>query len=81
MRRSPLFYHLFFILLNLKMFKIMKNTFEIKISGSGTPDEIIKALQDIVDGIVEAKHSDNVDAALDGATWEDEILITEISST
>lgn len=58
----------------------MKNTFQIKISGSGTPNEIIKSLQDIIDGIVEAKHSDNVDAALDGAVWEDGILITEISA-
>lgn len=58
----------------------MKNTFNIKISGSGTPNEIIKSLQDIIDGIVEAKHSDNVDAALDGAEWEDATLVTEISS-
>lgn len=58
----------------------MRNTFNIKIDGRGTSTEIIKALQDIIDGITEAKHSDNEDAALDGAEWEDEILTTVISA-
>ena len=54
----------------------MKEEFEIKITGSGTRDEIIKSLKLIIEGL-EAETSDGV---LDGAEWEDSTLCTEINA-
>lgn len=54
--------------------------YKIKISGSGTAEELAKALRDIADGIEEAKRGEHETAALDGATWEDKTLCTEINA-
>lgn len=54
--------------------------YKIKISGSGTAEELAKALRDIADGIEEAKIGEHETAALDGATWEDKTLCTEINA-
>lgn len=55
-----------------KKYKIMEATYEISISGEGSRDEILLALLQICMNIQE----DNM--PLDGATWEDLILITNI---
>jgi hypothetical protein len=49
--------------------------FNIKITGSGTKEEILKSLLDLVKGIQESDTP-----ILDGAEWEDKILITEINA-
>jgi hypothetical protein len=49
--------------------------FNIKITGSGTKEEILKSLSDLFEGI---NQSDI--ATLDGAEWEDKTLITEINA-
>ena len=54
--------------------------FEIKITGNGTPAEIIKSLLGIIGGIQEAIDSNQETAILDGAEWEDETLMTEINA-
>lgn len=54
-------------------------TYNITIKGNGTPQEIKKSLQSIIDGIQEAEDGEHSTCAiLDGAEWEDEILMTEI---
>ncbi len=50
--------------------------FDIKISGSGTPEEIVEALE----GIVKDIRGRSTDNSLDGAEWEDATLMTEISA-
>ncbi len=49
--------------------------YNIKITGSGTRDEIISALQEIIKGM-----KDETVGVLDGAVWEDETLLTEIDA-
>lgn len=49
--------------------------FEIKITGSGTKQELEKALQQVVDNI-----KASTDEELDGSQWEDPTLMTEIDS-
>jgi len=53
--------------------------YTIKITGSGTPDEIINALKGVIESIEEAKGGIGEISALDGAEWEDKTLMTEIS--
>ena len=55
-------------------------TFKIKITGSGTPKEIIESLQKIIGNIKIAENKPNTTAVLDGAEWEDPTLMTEISA-
>ena len=50
--------------------------FEIKITGSGTPNEICKALADVISHIQQDKNK----GTLDGAEWEDSTLMTEINA-
>lgn len=52
--------------------------YNIKITGSGTADEIINALKGVIESIEEAKPEG--DAILDGAEWKDATLMTEISA-
>jgi hypothetical protein len=52
--------------------------YHIKITGSGTAEELLKALRDVVANIEEAKRGEHETAMLDGATWEDATLCTEI---
>lgn len=47
-------------------------TYEIKITGSGTKDEIIRALAAVVQDI---KNADQIDRV----RWEDKTLFTEIN--
>ena len=54
--------------------------YKIKITGSGTSKDIVKALKEIIEGIEEAQNSDHETAILDGAEWEDTTLMTEISA-
>jgi len=49
-------------------------TFEIKISGSGTKNQIELALRQIARNI-----QDEEEDSLSGAEWEDPFLITEIN--
>jgi len=57
-----------------------KLTYNIKITGNGTAQEIIKALHDVIGGIEEAIESEHPESAiLDGAEWESETLITKIN--
>ena len=56
-----------------------KQKFTIKISGSGTADEIKKALKNVIESIEETR-GDEQDAKLDGVEWEDDILMTSIDS-
>lgn len=51
-------------------------TFRINITGSGTADEIIKSLKEILEGIEHDKTPEN----LDGARWEDATLFTAINA-
>jgi len=57
----------------------MEHTFEIKITGSGTPEQLVEALGEVARSIasVGAEHGT---AILDGAEWEDAILVTEINA-
>lgn len=55
----------------------MNETYEIKITGNGTREEIISDLKNIIEGI-EAESSV---AVLDGAEWEGATLMTEIQYT
>jgi hypothetical protein len=55
---------------------MVEYTFEIKISGSGTPEEIVNALKQIIEGIEENPTPE----ILDGAEWENSILCTTIKS-
>ncbi len=48
----------------------MEETFTLKITGSGTKDEITKALQDLIVSLIDLE---------DSATFEDATLCTEIS--
>lgn len=48
----------------------MEETYNIKITGSGTKEEITKALQDVITSLIDLE---------DKATWEDATLCTEIS--
>lgn len=54
----------------------MANTkqFQIKVSGSGTKEEIIKALNSLASSIAETSEE-----GLDGAEIEDAVLMTELS--
>lgn len=54
--------------------------FEIKITGSGTAQEIIDALRGVADSIMEQTRSEHETAVLDGARWEDPTLMTEIDA-
>lgn len=54
--------------------------FEIKITGSGTPLEIAIALEEVVKTIKQSVHSEHSNAVLDGAEWEDSVLIIEIKA-
>ena len=57
------------------LFKKMqrKKEVEIKITGSGSPKELVKALQSIIKNIQSTPEVD----LLEGQTWEDATLITE----
>ena len=52
---------------------------EIKITGSGSKLEIIKSLKHIIQSLDDVSTND-VDAILDGAVWEDSTLLTEIKT-
>jgi hypothetical protein len=54
-----------------------KAMIEIKITGSGTADEIVEALRRVAKNIAlnAAEHGVNM---LDGSVWEDSTLLTEI---
>jgi hypothetical protein len=52
--------------------------YSIKITGSGTPDEIIKSLKNVIGNIEEAKGGIAEIATFDEAKWEDRTLITEM---
>lgn len=54
-----------------------KQEYEIRISGSGTPRQIIASLKEIIGNI----EFDEGGGALDGATYEDPILIAEINES
>lgn len=54
--------------------------YSIKITGSGTTDEIINALKNVIENIEEVSKSASEIIALDGAEWEDGTLMTEIES-
>jgi len=56
-----------------------KLTINIKISGSGTPNEVIKSLEGLIESIKETNKGKDKIAIFDGAEWEDETLITEIN--
>ena len=45
-------------------------TFEIKITGSGTKEEITKALEDVITSLIDTDES---------TTFEDSILFTELN--
>jgi hypothetical protein len=57
----------------------MEQTFEIKITGSGTPEQLVNALQELAKDIA-LVNSLRGAVALDGAEWEDTILVTEINA-
>jgi hypothetical protein len=58
----------------------MKNqTFEIKISGSGTASHLESALAQVLRDLRDTIRNDR-EETLDGAVWEDSVLITEIKS-
>lgn len=56
--------------------------YKIKITGEGTPQEIVKALRLIANAIEDRATRTDLDAPeiehLDGAEWEDSTLMTEI---
>lgn len=54
--------------------------YQIKITGSGTADEIISALKGLIKTIERAKKSGHENDMLDGAEWEGSTLMTEISA-
>ncbi len=54
--------------------------FKVNITGSGTPQQIVDALNEIVKSIQEAQKSKHQNAVLDGAVWEGPTLITEIEA-
>lgn len=54
--------------------------FTIKITGGGTRQEIARALRAVADGIDETLIDAPSDEELDGAEWEDPILMTTIST-
>jgi len=55
-------------------------SYNIKITGKGTSEEIIKSLKSIIGGIEEAQEGEHPESAiLDGAEWEDNTLATEIN--
>jgi len=53
-----------------------KFDYNIKITGNGTKKEIAKELRELADSVEQAKG----DAELDGAEWEGDTLMTEISA-
>jgi hypothetical protein len=59
--------------------KKLKAMIEIKITGSGSKLEIIKSLKHIIQSLDDVSTND-VDAILDGAVWEDSTLLTEIKT-
>ena len=48
----------------------MEETFTIKITGSGTKEEITKALQDVITSLIDLEDEGN---------WEDATLFTQIN--
>jgi len=54
--------------------------YNITITGEGTAEEIAQALRDVADGIMEAKRGEHEVAVLDGAEWEDSVLMTRIQN-
>ena len=54
--------------------------YNIKITGSGTTDELITGLKNLINSIEDSVKSEHVEAILDGAEWKDKILMTEISA-
>lgn len=54
-------------------------TYNIKISGEGTAQEVAEALRNIADAITAAAEGEHEVAELDGAEWEGSVLMTEIS--
>ena len=56
-----------------------RSSFEINISGEGTKKQLVKALQELIDAL-NGTTSEDEDAILDGAEWEDPILITTIKA-
>jgi hypothetical protein len=60
----------------------MKRTFEIKITGSGTPKQLVDQLRNVAKRIESLAEFDEKHGAamLDGAEWEDAILVTEINA-
>jgi hypothetical protein len=56
-----------------------KLTINIKITGSGTPKEVIKSLEGLIESIKETNKGKDKVAIFDGAEWEDETLMTEIT--
>ena len=71
----------------LKHIEMTPYNLEIKVTGSGTPEEIIAALKELAESIEETLNSEHGIAYLDGATWggedgeawEGATLYTEIS--
>ena len=57
----------------------MKKQFNIKITGSGTPEEIIASLKLVIDSVDAARHKKNPAKFLDGAKWENKTLMTEVN--
>lgn len=56
----------------------MTQTFEIKITGSGTPEQLVEALREVARNIlINAEHGVGM---LDGSEWEDSVLVTEINA-
>lgn len=56
------------------------NTYEIKITGSGTPEEIATSLRTVADAIFHPTsmgHGKNMN--IDDVEWEDKTLMTEIN--
>ena len=69
-------YQTFFLYLSYQKRKAM---IEIKITGSGTADEIVEALRRVAKNIAlnAAEHGVNM---MDGSVWEDSTLLTEIKT-
>lgn len=57
----------------------MEQTFEIKITGSGTAEQLVNALRDVARSIASV-NTEHGTAMLDGSKWEDAILVTEINA-
>jgi hypothetical protein len=57
-----------------------KQTYNIKITGIGTAEQLLNALRKIAKNIKDFEGTDDELTVLDGAKWEDEILMTELNA-